>query len=171
MNSTAGLIRRYLPWVVLAALVGGVTFILAQRLEGFPQHIAAFMGGQIVSQGGYPGWMAGPLGWGVHFGVSLTYAALFAILTHVPGYPRAWTIRWGLGLALAFVLGKLTTLATAPAIAVTIGLLSGQGLPESLPGWNTALGWPFWNHVFFFGVCWILTLVTPDIVRPQARAS
>lgn len=159
--------KRLAPWVVLAALVGAIQFVVAQALGGFSPNIAQFMGRQIVNQGGYSESLAGAIGWGIHLGVSLTYAALYAFLSHQPVMPAARIARWTAGLVLVLLLGWLTTLATAPAIAVTISVLAGQGWPEALPGLNTSLGFAFWNHVGFFAICWALTLVWPDIPRGQ----
>lgn len=157
--------RKLAPWVVLAAVVGAIQFVLAQGLGGFSPNIAQFMGRQIVSQGGYGDALAGPIGWAIHIGVSLTYAAIFAVSSHQPMMPSGRGARWVAGLVLALVLGWLTTLATAPAIAVTISVLAGKGWPATLPGLNTSLGFAFWNHVGFFAVCWLLTLVLPDALQ------
>jgi len=100
------------------------------------------MGRAIVRRGGYPDGLETIIGWGVHLGVSVGYAAIFAI--------AAWTLfgamerrnRWIGSGVLAVVLGVATTLITAPAIATTISLLSGSGLPDRLPALNTSWGWP-----------------------------
>ncbi|MEE8487555.1 MAG: hypothetical protein V3S56_05255 [Gemmatimonadota bacterium] len=63
---------------------------------------------------------------------------------------------------LAAVLGVATTLITAPAIAATISLLSGNGLPDRLPPLNMSWGWPAWNHLLFFGIAWLGTVVLLD---------
>jgi hypothetical protein len=159
--------KKLAPWVVLAALVGAIQFVVAQRLGGFSPNIAQFMGREIVNQGGYSESLAGVIGWGIHLAVSLTYATLYAFLSHLPAMPASRSARWAAGLVLALLLGWLTTLATAPAIAVTISVLAGQGWPAALPGLNTSLGFAFWNHVGFFTICWALTLVWPDILRGQ----
>lgn len=161
--------KKLAPWVVLAAVVGATEFVVVQALGGFSPNIAQFMGRQIVSQGGYGESLASVIGWGVHLGVSLTYAALYALLSHQPAMPAGRSKRWTAGFVLALLLGWLTTLATAPAIAVTIRVLAGQGWPVALPGPNTSLGLAFWNHVGFFAICWALTLVWPDIVQGQPR--
>jgi hypothetical protein len=159
--------QKLAPWVVLAAVVGAIEFVMVQALGGFSPNIAQFMGRQIVNQGGYSQSLVGAIGWTIHLGVSLTYAALYFFLSHRPVMPVARITRWTAGLVLALVLGWLTTLATAPAIAVTISVLAGQGWPAALPGLNTSLGFAFWNHVGFFVICWALTLVWPDILRGE----
>ena len=123
------------------------------------------MGRQIVDQGGYSESLAGVIGPGIHFAVSLTYATLYAFLSRQPVMPAARGARWMAGLLLALLLGWLTTLATAPAIAVTISVLAGKGWPAALPGLNTSLGFAFGNHLGFFAICWLLTLVLPDVLR------
>lgn len=159
--------QKLAPWVVLAAVVGAIEFVVVQAVGGFSPNIAQFMGRQIVNQGSYSESLAGAIGWGVHLGVSLTYAALYAFLSRQPSMVARRTVRWTAGLVLALLLGWLTTLATAPAIAVTISVLAGQGWPAALPSLNTSLGFAFWNHVGFFTICWALTLVWPDILRGQ----
>ena len=128
----------------------------------FSPTIPAFMGEAIVRRGGYPDGLQTLIGWGVHLGVSITYASVFAI--------AAWALfgtmerkkRWIAAGILAAILGVATTLITAPAIATTISLLSGNGLPDRLPGLNTSWGWPGWNHLLFFGIAWIGTVVLLD---------
>ncbi len=74
-------------------------------------------------------------------------------------------IRIILGLVIGAALGWVATLITAPAITVTISVLSGKGLPADLPGLNTAYGLPFWNHMLFFGVVWLIYLFIPYMGR------
>ncbi len=157
------------PWVVASALLGALVFIVAQHIAGSPLDIAQFMGRQIVRRGGYSAGLALPLGWGVHLGVALTYATLYAVVAFTV-LPRAGAARWGLGLALAALLGWLTTLVTAPAIATTISLLAGQGFPGSLPALNTSLGFAFWNHIGFFLVSFAVTVVARDLVGARQGA-
>jgi len=147
---------------LLTGVAGAIAFDVAQRLEGLPVTIATFMGRAIVRRGGYPEGLETIIGWGVHLGVSVAYAAIFAI--------AAWTLfgamerrnRWIGSGVLAVVLGVATTLITAPAIAATISLLSGNGLPDRLPGLNTSWGWPAWNHLLFFGIAWLGTVILLD---------
>lgn len=147
---------------LFSGVAGAIAFDVAQRLEGFSPTIPAFMGEAIVRRGGYPDGLQTIIGWGVHLGVSVSYAAVFAI--------AAWALfgtlekkkRWAFAGLLAAVLGVVTTLITAPAIATTISLLSGNGLPDRLPGLNTSWGWPGWNHLLFFGIAWLGTVVLLD---------
>jgi len=54
---------------------------------------------------------------------------------------------------------------TTPAIAVTISLLSRQGFPAELPGLNTDVDLPLYNHLLFFGVVWVFTTLLPVLRR------
>ncbi len=162
------LILRQIPWILVAAVVGAIVFVLAQKLNGFDQHIGQFIGQQVVEQGGYNAALADLIGWGVHVGVSLSYAALFGILTAF--FPAAIGTRWILALILGAILGWVTTLITAPAIAVTISVLAGQGLPSALPPLNTEGGLPFWNHMGFFGICFLFITLVPDLLRGRPEA-
>jgi len=147
---------------VFTGVAGGIAFDVAQRLEGFSPTIPTFMGRAIVRQGGYPEGFETVIGWGVHLGVSFAYAAIFAI--------AAWALfgglerkqRWIAAGVLAAVLAVATTMITGPAIATTISVLSGNGLPDRLPGLNTSWGWPGWNHLLFFGIAWLGTVVMLD---------
>ena len=151
----------FLP-ALLTGVAGAVVFDIAQRLEGLPVTISTFMGRAIVRRGGYPEGLETVIGWSVHIGVSVAYAAIFAI--------AAWTLfgtmqrsqRWVLSGVLAALLGVATTLITAPAIAATVSLLSGQGFPNSLPPLNMSWGWPAWNHLLFFGIAWLGTVIMLD---------
>jgi hypothetical protein len=151
------------PWVVASALLGAFLFIVAQYVVGSPLNIAQFMGREIVRRGGYSPGLALVFGWGVHLGVAVTYAALYAAVA-LALLPRQGAARWALGLGLAVVMGWLSTLVTAPAIGITISLLAGQGVPGSLPSLNTSLGFVFWNHVGFFLASFVVTVVTRDLV-------
>lgn len=160
------LTARPFPSLLLPALftgiAGGIAFDVAQRLEGLSPTIATFMGRAIVRRGGYPAGLETLIGWGVHLGVSFVYASVFAM--------AAWTLfgsmerrqRWLAAGMLAAVLGIATTVITQPAIATTISLLSGNGLPDRLPALNTSWGWPAWNHLLFFGIAWLGTVVLLD---------
>lgn len=64
-------------------------------------HIANFMGSQIVSRGGYSESLQGITGWGVHIGVSIACAALFAGLALLSFVSQRRPNRWAFGLALA----------------------------------------------------------------------
>lgn len=116
--------------------------------------ISAFIGAQVVRQGGYalsPAWA----GWGVHLWVSLSYAFLFALIVRFL-LPREFTRNRTLAFALALALGWVTTLIAAPAIQITIALLVGKGFPAKLWPLNPAEGHPFWNHLIFFTVIWAI---------------
>jgi len=155
--------RRSIARTLVAAVVGSLAFWLFQLLTGGVT-IPQYLGDQIAGQGGYPLTLAPLIGWGVHLGVSLSYAFLFAVLaTLLPPKPLGRTL--GLSLVLAGLLGWITTLVTAPAIAVTINLLSRKGFPAQLPGLNTDIDLPLYNHLFFFGVIWTLTVLIPALRR------
>lgn len=147
---------------LFTGVAGAIAFDIAQRLEGLPVTIATFMGQAIVRRGGYPEGLETVIGWTVHLGVSIAYTAIFA--------NAAWTLfgamerrnRWFAAAMLAAALGIATTFITAPAIATTISLLSGNGLPDRLPGLNTSWGWPAVNHLLFFGIAWLGTVVLLD---------
>lgn len=136
-----------------AGVIGAIVFWLVQVVMGSGT-ITQFMGEQITSAGGYPAQIRLPIGWAVHFGVSLAYSGLFGILammvTRVGG--RAQAI---LTLVLALVLGWLTAVIAPPAISVTIALLAARGWPEELFPLNTSLGLPLYNHLLFFVLCWL----------------
>ncbi len=97
-------------------------------------------------------------------GVSLAYSLLFALIM-VPLLVLAERIQLVLGLVIGAALGWSATLITVPAITVTISVLSGKGFPANLPGLNTAYGLPFWNHMLFFGVVWLIYLFIPYLGR------
>ena len=163
--SIADTLKTLAPGIAKAAVAGAIAFAVAQKLAGFPQTIPQFLGGQIVSQGGYPESLAGVIGWGVHLGVSLSYAALFALAVHFALGRADRTARWAGAAAIALVLGVTSTLITAPAIAVTISVLSGSGFPATLPGLNTGWGFTFWNHLGFFAIAWVIVVALPDVLR------
>ena len=142
-----------------AGITGAIVFWLFQLLTS-PSTIPQFMGQQIVTQGGYAKWLTIPIGWGVHLGVSLSYSLLFAVILLIP-FSQSECVRLGVGLAIAAALGWMATLLTVPAITVTISVLSGKGFPASLPGLSTSFGLPFWNHMLFFAVVWLIYLLIP----------
>jgi hypothetical protein len=147
-----------LRWLV-ASVAGSLTFWYFQLLTGGTT-IPDFMGEQIVAQGGYPAQAAPFIGWSVHLAVSLSYALVFAvIIALLPIGSSGATV--AAGLVLGALLGWATTLLTAPAIAVTIGVLSGHGLPGELPGLNTDVDLPLYNHLLFFGIVWFFTVLVP----------
>lgn len=148
---------------LIAAIAGSIAFWLFQVLTGTGT-ITEFMGQQIVSEGGYPPQMTIPIGWGVHLGVSLSYSLLFAVIMMIP-FSRSQGTQVVIGAVIAALLGWVATLLTVPAITVTINVLSGKGFPQNLPVLNTTFGLPFWNHMLFFGVVWLLYLVIPYLGR------
>ena len=145
-------------WLV-AGIAGAIVFWLFQLLTG-PSTITAFMGQLIVTQGGYAASWTIPIGWGIHLGVSLAYSLLFGLIM-VPLFVLAERIQLVLGLVIGAALGWVATLITVPAITVTISVLGGKSFPANLPGLNTAYGLPFWNHMLFFGVVWLIYLFIP----------
>ena len=148
---------------LMAGIAGAIVFWLFQTVTG-PSTITAFMGRQIVTQGAYAASWTVPIGWGVHLGVSLAYSLLFSLIM-LSLIVLTERIRIILGLVIGAALGWVATLITAPAITVTISVLSGKGLPADLPGLNTAYGLPFWNHMLFFGVVWLIYLFIPYMGR------
>lgn len=148
-----GLERRVIAWVV-AGVAGSVVFWLVQVLTGGAT-IPAFMGSQIVSAGRYPPYLAAPLGWAVHVGVSLSYALLFAVVTAAVARASA-AVAASVTLLAALVLGGITAVIAPPAISVTISILSGRGWPAELFPPNFELGVPLWNHLIFFLLNWIV---------------
>ncbi len=156
-----------IPWIAAAAAVGALVFVGVQVAAGSPQHLAEFMGRQIVRRGGYPESLQGIIGWGVHFGVAVSYATLFAALISIPFLPSARVPRWATGMALAATLGVISTLITAPAIGVTISVLAGQGFPDSVAGLNTGWGLPFLNHFGFFTIAFAFIVIVPDLLAAR----
>ena len=147
-------------WVV-AGLAGAIAFWFVQIVTG-SSAIPQFIGQEIVSQGSYPEGLTPPIGWGVHLAVSLIYSLFFALLMLLP-FSSSSGIRVLIGMTAAVVLGWITTLLTAPAITVTISILSMQGFPASIPELNTTLGLPFWNHVLFFEIVWLIYTLMPTL--------
>lgn len=149
-----------LRWLC-AGVAGSLAFWYFQVLTSGVT-IPQFMGEQIVTEGGYLKALAPFIGWGVHLAVSLSYALLFAVLIATLPIESAGAIA-AAGLVLAALLGWVTTLLTEPAIAVTISVLSGHGFPAELPGLNTEVGLPLYNHLLFFGVVWFFTALVPSV--------
>ena len=146
-------------WWLSAGIIGSLQFWLFQISTG-PSTIAEYMGQEIVARGNYPEWLTVPIGWGVHLGVSLGYSLLFALIMLIP-FSRSREFRIVIGFVIAAALGWITALLTVPAITVTVSVLSGQGFPAGLPGFNTSFGLPFWNHMLFFEVVWLVYLPIP----------
>ncbi len=149
-------------WLI-AGVAGSLSFWLFQIFTG-DSTITQFLGERIAAEGGYPKGLAPLIGWGVHLGVSLSYALLFsAIMAALP--TQCSGTRIGIGLVIALVLGWIATLLTAPAITVTISVLSRQGFPAELPGLNTSVDLPLYNHLLFFGVVWLITTLVPALTK------
>ncbi len=167
MRSTAPRARRALGVRLALAALGGVAGALlfwAIQLGSGGGTITAFMGAQIVDAGGYPVGLAPLVGWLVHLGVALAYAVLFGSIVGVlPA--MAPVAEAAITFPIAVGLGSLTTLIAPPAISVTIGLLGAGTWPDALYPLNTELGLPFWNHVAFFALNWLIQVVTPALVR------
>jgi mercuric ion transport protein len=145
--------RRIVLWLV-GGIAGSVVFWLVQVLTGGPT-ITEFIGQQIAAAGGYQPASAPVIGWAVHLGVSLTYAALMGItVASLREMPRAMSV--GIGLGVAIVLGWSTAFVAPPAISVTISVLGRQGWPSELFPLNTELGLPLWNHIAFFLLNWVV---------------
>lgn len=168
-SSTTSLATKAVLWLV-SGIAGAVLFWLVQVATGGPT-IPAFMGEQIAQAGGYAPALAPVIGWGVHLAVSLSYALLFGVsvallaATRLPG-------QIAISLAVALALGWITTMVAPPAISVTISVLAGQGWPSELFPLNTDLGLPFWNHVAFFLLNWVVQALGPRSVAALAlRAS
>lgn len=150
-----------------SGVAGAVLFWLVQVLTGGPT-ITGFIGEQIAETGGYPASLAPAIGWAVHLGVSLSYALLFGGIVFVlarTGIPAQVAI----SLGVAVVLGWATAVAAPPAISVTIGLAGGQGWPSEMFPPNTEIGLPFWNHVGFFVLNWLVQAIGPRL-RGRHRA-
>ena len=151
---------------LLAGVTGAVVFWLMQVVRGGPT-ITEFMGAQIVATGSYSESLATVLGWAVHLGVSLSYALLFGMI--------AWLLRamnfaaaMALTLVIALVLGWATAVLAPPAISVTISLLGGQRWPAELFPLNTEINLPFWNHLLFFTLNWVVQALGPRVVRARS---
>ncbi len=167
MNALKNEVLSRLPWLPVATLVGGLGFIWMQLAFADWGNIADYIGGAIVEQGGYPERFAGPLGWTLHLGISFSYAALALGVTALPFLPKCRLSRFGAYALLTAVLGAATTAVTGPAIATTISLLAGNGLPSELPGLAVANDLTLWNHVLFFAAAFGVVGAAPDFLRPQ----
>ena len=71
----------------------------------------------------------------------------------------------------ALALAGVTTMIAPPAIGVTISLLGRREWPDELFPLNTELGLPFWNHVGFFLLNWLIQTVGPRLLRRRPAAS
>ena len=154
--ATAGSVSaatRALLWLI-AGVAGVVLFWLVQTLTGGPT-ITEFMGQQITDAGGHPAPLAPAIGWAVHLGVSLSYAFLFGVIVVVLATTRV-PAQLGVSLASAAALGWVTAIMAPPAISITISVLGGQGWPSEIFPPNMEFGLPFWNHLGFFLLSWLV---------------
>lgn len=147
-----------LRWLC-AGVAGSLVFWYFQALTSGAT-ITEFMGEQIVTEGDYPKAFVPFIGWGVHLAVSLAYALVFAVIMAAVRTDSEGGLLL-VGLVLAALLGWITTLLTAPAIAATVSLLSGHGFPAELPALNTEVDLPLYNHLLFFGVVWVFVTLIP----------
>ncbi len=147
---------------VAAGVAGAIVFVLAQEIAGYPQNIAEFMGNQLTSRGPLPESMSLVFGWAIHVTIAIGYAVLFgaALASPVLRSP-AGGARFIPAVALALVLGYVTGVMAPPAIGATLGLLTGEGLPASLPLLNLSFGFAIWNHIGFFIVCLLVFVIIP----------
>ncbi len=153
--------KRFVRATLVATILGALVFVGVQiPVYGYGSAIVSHLGNRIVADGNYPSALAQPIGWGVHLGVSLSYALLFGVLF------VAFKKKVLAGLVLAILLGVVTSLITAPAITATISLLSGNGFPNELPQLNTDTGLTLWNHLGFFGIACLAFLFRG---KPKSR--
>ncbi len=145
--------KRIIATGIAGGLLGSIVFWFYQmKLQGAT--ISGFIGAQVVRQGGYD-LSPAVVGWGVHLWVSLSYAFLLALILWALS-PLPLALGRAAGLAVALVLGGITTLIAAPAIQITISLLAGKGIPAKLWLLNPLKGHILWNHLLFFALIWAI---------------
>lgn len=166
--SSVSLATKAALWLI-SGIAGAVLFWLVQVLTGGPT-IPDFMGEQIAEAGGYAARVAPAIGWAVHLGVSLSYALLFGVIVLVLATTRL-PMQTAISFAVAVALGWVTAVVAPPAISVTISVVSGQGWPSELFPLNTELGLPFWNHVGFFLLNWLVQGLGPRLAGARAARS
>jgi hypothetical protein len=144
---------RIMLWLVGAG-AGSLQFWLVQALWG-QGTITDFLGRQIVEAGEYAPALAPMIGWGLHLTVSGAYALVVALLViatnALPAGPAM-----AASLLVSVLLGWITAVIAPPAISVAISLAAGQGWPAELYPLNAEIGLPFWNHVGFFVLNWLV---------------
>lgn len=160
--STVSLATKAVLWLI-SGVAGAVLFWLVQVLTGGPT-IPGFMGAQIAEAGGYPARFAPAIGWAVHLSVSLSYALLFGVIVLLLAATR-FPAQIAISAVVAVALGWMTTVVAPPAISVTISVLSGQAWPSEIVPLNTERGLPFWNHVAFFLLNWVVQAAGPRLLR------
>jgi hypothetical protein len=163
--SSISLATKAALWL-MSGIAGAVLFWLVQVLTGGPT-IPDFIGEQIAQAGGYPARFASAIGWAVHLGVSLSYALLFGVVILALATTR-FPAQVAMSFAVAVALGWVTAVVAPPAISVTISVASGQGWPSELFLPNTEFGLPFWNHVGFFLLNWLIQGLGPRLLRVGA---
>ncbi|MGH7335640.1 MAG: hypothetical protein ACREKS_23405 [Candidatus Rokuibacteriota bacterium] len=146
-------------WLV-SGVAGALVFWLVQVMAG-EGTIPQFMGEQIARMGGYAPVLAPAIGWAVHLGVSLAYAGCFALIASSLAR-TTFPTRVAVTLVLALGLGWVTAVIAPPAISVTISVLGRRGWPAELFPFNTEIGLPFWNHLLFFALCWLVQVVIAE---------
>lgn len=149
--------------VVLTSVVGGAVFYLLQRTLGTGATSLQQLGRAVVRQGGYPVDLAPLVGAGVHLSVAFAYTALYATAAWTMFAGLGRRVRWLASGLLAGILAVAATLVAPLASRTVVSLLAGNGLPTTLPALQMAVGQPLWNHVIFFGIVWLGTVVALDI--------
>lgn len=149
--------------VVVTSVVGSAAFYVLQRTLGTGSTSLEQLGRAVVRQGGYPVDLAPLVGAGVHLSVAFAYTALYAVTAWMLFGALGRRLRWIFAGLLAGVLAIAATLIAPLASRAVISMLAGNGLPERLPTIQMELGQPLWNHVVFFGIAWLGTVVALDI--------
>lgn len=154
--------KSFLVRTIVAAVIGAVAFWFYQvQVQG--NSITAFIGGQIVKGGGYS-LSPALVGWGVHLGVSFSYAFLVGVVTLIP-FSRSASARRITALVLLMALGWVTTAIAPPAIQMTIAMLSFKEIPATLWPLNTGGGHALYNHLLFFAIGWVVHTVGRSSAR------
>lgn len=149
--------------VVFTSVVGGAVFYVLQRTLGTGTSSLEQLGRAVVRQGGYPVDLAPLVGACVHLSVAFAYTAVFAIATWTMFGAVGRRVRWLASGLLAGLLAVAATLVAPLASRTVVSLLAGNGFPSSLPALNMEVGQPLWNHVIFFGIAWLGTVVALDM--------
>jgi hypothetical protein len=95
--------------------------------------------------------------------VAFANTALYAIVAWMMFGALGRRLRWLAAGLLAGLLALAATLVAPLASRTVVSLLAGNGLPASLPALQMEVGQPLWNHVIFFGIAWLGTVVALDI--------
>ncbi len=162
-------IRRRFPWVLAMTLLGGLGFVWTQALVA-EFEIASVLGQRVVDAGGYKEVFAAPIGWTTHLAISFSYALLFAMIISLPFFPKEQPKRSVIGLLTAIVLGWITTVITGPAISTTVGLLAGQGVPQTLNPLYFGIDLTLYVHVGFFILAFLLVEWAADCFHKPLAA-